>query len=215
MVGPCEWSLEDLRNRQKREQIVNDIVTSNVCQRDKQIQDDETCGRMHWLEHPYKRDGGKVLRKNSASALFSALKKIFDAFSSLDDQEPWGEHTAWQNLYAFSNKRNNPTPKMMDAQRATSAALLRHSLDRWNPGAALFFSETNGRDVDWWSKPFLAPLGISDFRPLNKRYLISIGKLSTGGTAYFLTRPDKPGIRRDDYIGRAVEELREAGLQKV
>jgi hypothetical protein len=41
---------------------------------------------------------------------------------------------------------------------------------------------------------FLEHLGISAFQVLGKKYLISKGKLTTGGTAYFLTRPDAPGM---------------------
>jgi hypothetical protein len=54
----CEWSLEKLRDQQLREEIVNDIVTSNVCKRDKQIKGDGTCDSMHWLEHLYRAEGG-------------------------------------------------------------------------------------------------------------------------------------------------------------
>jgi hypothetical protein len=55
---------------------------------------------------------------------------------------------------------------------------------------------------------------MGDFQVLNKTYLISMGKLTTGGTAYFLTRPDSPKVRTDEYVRHAVEQLKEAGLHK-
>lgn len=213
----CEWSLVDLRNPQKHAEIVKDIVTSNVCQRDKQIKGDGKCTPMHWLEHRYpRRQGGRALKNSSTCHVFSAVKKIVHRLIPLEDKEPWEEHLTWQNLYAFSNGRGNPSSIMMDAQRDASAALLRHSLDCWRPKTALFFTETNvrnGSPPDWWSRPFLKPLGISDFQVVNKRHLISRGKLPPDGTAYFLTRPDAPGIPGDDYVKRVLHDLKEAGLE--